>query len=143
MPTAAASSSIVSALATHSGVGPSGIIDRMRWLRRTVSSNTRKPGPALGNSTASGSYTPNAFGKSLYGSASLAKRCPARLTTIDAGAPRPHSNCGTSEPSRSMPGSNITGVPQYELRLPSAAPTSVAITSPSPVLSPGLSGNTS
>ena len=60
---------------------------------------------------------PNAFGKSLYGSASLANRRPLRFTTIDDGAPRPHSNCGTSSPSRVISGSNITGVPQYDVEV--------------------------
>lgn len=73
----------------------------------------------------------------------MAKRLPWRFTTIEAGAPRPHSNCGTIEPSRVMSGSNITGVPQYDVMFPSWAPASVAIVNPSPTLFGGLSGCTS
>src|SRR3954471_4515680 len=115
----------------------------MRWESRTFWSKIWNAGAALGNSIASGSNVPNAFGKSLYGRASLANRLPFAFTTIDDGAPRPHSNCGTSSPSRVMSGTNITGVPQYDVRLASLAPTSLAIVRPSPTLFGGLNGFTS
>src|SRR2546430_12730570 len=136
----AASSAIVSATGTHDGVGSPGNIDRMRAESRTFWSNTIHPGGSLGNVADDASNTPNAFGKSLYGMASLAKRSPCWLTTSELGIPRAHSNWGTIAPSRVMSGSNIAGWPQYETMLASSAPLSIAITSPSPTLPPGDSG---